>query len=64
MLRAAGANRAAGIADRALENGEWYMCKAASVGSVIRRYGVSTAKADAWRAICRTDPQTKVIIAE
>ena len=62
--RAAAAQRGATVADTALENTEWLMCRAASVGSVVRRYGVSTDKADAWRAICRADPAAEVIKPE
>lgn len=61
MLRAAISQRGAAMADKTLENAEFAICKAATVGSVVRRYGASTIKADAWRAICRTDPVAKVI---
>lgn len=61
MMPAAVAQRGAVVADKALENAEWLLCKAATVGSVVRRYGVSTEKADAWRVICRSDPMAEVI---
>ena len=38
--------------DQALETSEFVICQAASVGSVIRRYGKSEADAKAWRQIC------------
>ena len=55
------AERGAAAYDKALENNIWFVCKAASVGSVQRRFGVSTEKAEAWRALCVTDPQASVI---
>ncbi len=41
--------------DEGLVNSEFYICKAASVGSVIRRYGGD--KAVAWNALCIEDGQ-------
>ena len=61
ILRAAAVQRGATAADEALANAEWLLCRAATVGSVVRRYGASTVKADAWRAICRTDPVADVV---
>ena len=61
VLRAGVVQRGATVADKALEDAEFLLCRAATVGSVVRRYGVSTDKADAWRTICRTDPVAKVI---
>jgi hypothetical protein len=46
------ANRGASVHDTSLENAEFYLCRAASVGSVKRRYGVTHEKAQAWREIC------------
>lgn len=50
-----------GVADGALESAEAVMCRAATVGSVVRRYGQSQAQADAWREICLGDGKAKVI---
>ena len=41
--------------DEGLENSEFYICKAASVGSVVRRYGGN--KAAAWNKLCTEDGQ-------
>ena len=42
--------------DGALENAEFTICSAASIGSVMRRYGGSVEKARAWRTLCMSDP--------
>ncbi len=47
-IKAAGAQ----AYDAGLENAEYVMCVASSVGSVMRRYGRSQTTADAWRDIC------------
>ena len=39
--------------DEGLENSEFYICKVASIGSILRRYGRS--KAEAWKALCRVE---------
>jgi len=41
--------------DEGLANAEFFICRAASVGSVQRRYGRSAETAAAWRAICQGD---------
>ena len=41
--------------DEGLINSEFFICKAASVGSVVRRYGAG--KAAAWNELCREDGQ-------
>lgn len=40
-----------------LENNEWYMCRAASIGSIKDRYSVTPEKATAYNIICMTDPK-------
>ena len=42
--------------DRGLENAEFFMCRAASVGSVLRRYFVDDEKRAAWVIICSDVP--------
>lgn len=44
--------RGADAYDAALENNEWFMCEAASAGSVRRKYGKSPELAAAYRSIC------------
>ncbi len=46
--------------DEGLANAEWFVCKAASVGSVQRRYGTSKSRADAWKELCLVDTTTPV----
>ena len=36
--------------------------QAASVGSVMRRYGTSAEKAEAWRALCERDPEGEIVV--
>ena len=38
-----------------LANAEWFVCRAASVGSVQDRYGRSANLAEAWRSLCLPD---------
>ena len=38
--------------DEGLVNAEWFICQAASVGSIKRRYGISAEKAEAYNALC------------
>ncbi|KKM60281.1 hypothetical protein LCGC14_1543440 [marine sediment metagenome] len=47
--------------DEGLSNSEFFICKAASVGSVLRRYGRSEETAAAWRAICRGNPEAVIV---
>lgn len=46
------ADRAAEASDSALEASEWTVCRAASVGAVLRRYGTSPERMEAWRLLC------------
>lgn len=52
---------AADVNDESLLSAEFTICHAASVGSVIRRYG-TTDKAKAWRELCTTDSDAIPII--
>lgn len=38
--------------DEGLENSLWFICNAASIGSVRRRFGASADSAAAYRALC------------
>ena len=46
--------------DEGLVNAEWFVCKAASVGSIQRRYGADPTKAQAWKALCLVDTTNPV----
>ena len=48
--------------DEGLANAEWFVCKAASIGSVQRRYGRNRDLAEAWRALCLGDPEASLLI--
>lgn len=41
------------VADNALENAEWVICYAATVGSVKRRYGTSPESMAVYNEFCR-----------
>ena len=45
--------------DEGLENSEFYICKAASIGSILRRY--SGNKAAAWRTLCSTEDGEEMV---
>ncbi len=49
--------------DEGLVNAEFFICRAASVGSVTRRYGSTAEKARAWRTLCSTDKELQLIEA-
>lgn len=44
--------KGAEISDSALNDAEWWMCSAASVGSIKRRYGLSQDRADLYKEFC------------
>lgn len=60
LVRDAIQKRGADAYDAGLENSEWFICEAASAGSVRRRYGKSAELAAAYRALCTpsVDPLT------
>lgn len=47
--------------DEGLVNAEWFVCNAASVGSIKRRYGRTRESAQAYNAICGTTGDTLII---
>ena len=53
-LRAVIKEKGAQVYDQGLEDAEWFICYAASVGAVRRRYGVSAELAAAWAELCET----------
>ena len=52
-IRDAAVAKAVDAYDESLENAEFWVCKGASAGSVVRRYGASEAQWDAWKRLCR-----------
>lgn len=47
--------KAAELNDEGLISAEFTICKAASIGSIMRRYGLSEEKAKAWKVLCTSD---------
>ena len=61
FARRAVATEGARIMDAGLENAEWFLCNAASIASVKRRYGKDQDTADAYRKLCDGDGQVDLI---
>ena len=55
-LRQRIAEEGAGAADRLLNDAEWFMCRASSVGAVTRRYWDDPQKRQAWADLCLSSP--------
>ena len=55
--RASVAKKSAEGADAALSVSEWGMCRASSVGAIMRRYWQDQETADAWLHLCWTGKQ-------
>ena len=51
MIRAAVKAGGAQVMDEGLNNAEWYICQAASIGAVRRHYG-KPGLAEAYRTLC------------
>lgn len=52
LIRDAVKAKGAQAYDEGLENAEWFICYAASVGAVRRKYGRDAQTAQAYNAIC------------
>lgn len=52
-LRDALLERGARAGDEAVKNAEIALCRALPVGAVVRNYGQSAERWDAWRVLCR-----------
>jgi hypothetical protein len=48
------ATQGAEVSDRALVDGLWLVCSAASVGAWRRQFGQDPKRAEAWRVLCST----------
>lgn len=55
-------SKGAEINDDALTAAEAVICKGASIGSVMRRYGISEEKALAWKEMCTQENEAADII--
>lgn len=51
-IRGAVSDKGARAMDEGLTNAEWFICQAASVGSVKRRYGSSPERSKAYLDLC------------
>ncbi len=60
-LRDAVSTKGAAAYDAGLANAEWFICQAASVGSVRRRYG-SGELADAYRELCENGSTEGILV--
>lgn len=56
--------KAADFNDESLLSAEFTICKAASIGSVMRRYGGSEEKAKAWKELCKVSNDAAPTILE
>ena len=61
FARRAVATEGARIMDAGLENAEWFLCNAASIASVKRRYGKNQDTADAYRQLCDGNGQVDLL---
>ena len=57
VLRLKGAE----AADQLLRSAEWAICKAASIGAIERRYGMTVETASVYYRFCHGDGQANVI---
>ena len=56
------ATQGAALADDVLEDAEWMLCSAASIGSVKRRYGRDPKTAAAYVKLCDGDSASKALL--
>jgi hypothetical protein len=61
FARRTAATAGARIMDAGVENAEWFLCNAASIAAVKRRYGRDQHTADAYRELCDGDGQVDLI---
>ena len=55
--------RGAQFYDRALAESEWFICNAASIGSVKRRYGTDAERARTYNGLCSQAGAGLIIVA-
>ena len=63
FVRGAIADYGSQAMDEGLINAEFFVCRAASAGSVIRRNGKSAETAEAWKTLCQGDAEVDIIEA-
>ena len=62
FIRSQVSERGAQAMDEGLRNSEWFLCQAASVGSIKRRY--SGEKASAYTELCEDNSQVPGLLTE
>lgn len=55
------ASYGAGIADDKLDSTLWYLCNAATVGSIKREFGTSLSRADLYKSMCEGEKGANVV---
>ncbi|MCG8607892.1 hypothetical protein MJD09_23265 [bacterium] len=61
VIRSAVSGKGAAAMDEGLTNAEWFLCQAASVGSVKRRYGSSPERSKAYMDLCNATSTLTVL---
>ena len=60
-VKKAVATKGAELSDDALVDAEWWVCYAASIGSVKRRYGATVERAETYKDFCHGDGDANVV---
>jgi len=60
-VKKAVATKGAEFSDDALVDAEWWVCYAASIGSVKRRYGATVERAETYKDFCHGDGDADVV---
>lgn len=61
IARDVASEKGAQAMDEGLVNAEWFICNAASIGSVKRRYGRTMESAQAYNAICGLTGESAIV---
>lgn len=60
-LKAAAREAGKQAMDAGVAQSTWFLCSAASVGAIQRRFGQSETMANAWRALCKDGGGVKML---
>ena len=52
------------VADQTLDNSIWFLCNAATIGSIKRRFGINADMAEAYNSVCEEGSAVTVITGE
>lgn len=61
LARTAVSEGGAQAMDEGLVNAEWFICNAASIGAVKRRYGRTKEQADSYNALCGLEGDAAIV---